>query len=290
MSTGQNFILNDFFKNLGGFELQEVFRYNEDVTLLFIDKWMEIEPSLRVGFTSKNGGVSKGVFSTNNLGLHVSDDYLDVIQNREILSRKLGISLENWITGEQVHNNRVQIVDSKDAGKGSRRIDSTLKGIDGLITNNKGLLCTAFFADCVPLFFFDPVTGYVGIAHAGWKGTVGKIAEAMVRKFLELGTKIDNLLVVIGPCISKENYEVDEYVKNQIQEEYHDKVLTSLGNKHYLLDLKQLNVEILVQSGVFRSNIDITNYCTFRDKELFFSHRRDYGKTGRMLGFIGYNC
>ncbi|WP_237706216.1 peptidoglycan editing factor PgeF [Ornithinibacillus scapharcae] len=266
-----------------------MFRHNDDVKLLFIDKWMEIEPSLRVGFTTKNGGVSRGDFSTNNLGLHVSDNPQDVLTNRNVLSSHLTIPLEKWIAGEQVHKNSVQIVDFKDAGKGSTSVDSALKEIDGLITNSKGILCTAFFADCVPLYFFDPVTGYIGIAHAGWKGTVGKIAEEMVRNFKELGSKLDDLFVAIGPCISKDNYEVDEYVKDQIQEEYRTQVLTPLGNKHYLLDLKQLNVEILVQSGVFRSNIDITNYCTFRDKELFFSHRRDNGKTGRMLGFIGYS-
>lgn len=277
------------FRRTGGNKLQEVFQYHEDLKLLFVDKWMGIFPSLKVGFTTKNGGVSKGYFATNNLGLHVSDDYEDVVKNRNILSKNLAVPLEDWIAGEQVHRSNIQIVDVKDAGKGSTSIDSSLKEIDGLITKSRGVLCTAFFADCVPLYFFDPVTGYIGIAHAGWKGSVGKIAKEMVRNFAELGVQLENLLVAVGPCISKENYEVDEFVKEQIQEEYRNKVLTPLGNKHYLLDLKQLNVEILVQSGVFRSNIDITNYCTFRDNELFFSHRRDNGKTGRMLGFIGYS-
>ncbi|WP_081755878.1 peptidoglycan editing factor PgeF [Paucisalibacillus sp. EB02] len=258
--------------------------------LLMINKWMEKDPNLKVGFTSRNGGTSKGYFSSNNFGLHVSDSYGDVIANREKLATTLNIPLEQWVSGEQVHHTSVHIADLADIGKGAKSVVSSLKGIDGLITRESGILCTAFFADCVPLFFFDPVTKYIGVAHAGWKGTVGRIAEEMTTKLLELGCDMKNLMVAIGPCISNEYYEVDEYVKEHIPMEHRKQVLTPVGNGHYLLDLKQLNVEILVQSGVFRSNIDITNYCTFRDENLFYSHRRDQGKTGRMLGFIGYSC
>ncbi|WP_026906037.1 peptidoglycan editing factor PgeF [Paucisalibacillus globulus] len=268
--------------------MQDVFEY-DGKQLLYIKKWMNIDSNLKVGFTSRNGGTSKGYFSTNNFGLHVSDSYDNAIENRNKLAKILHISLEQWVSGEQVHHNSIHIVESTDVGRGARSVESSLKGIDGLITRETAILCTAFFADCVPLFFFDPVTKYIGIAHAGWKGTVGRIAEEMTNKFLELGCNKNDVLVTIGPCISCEYYEVDEYVKNRIPQELADRVLTSVSDGHYLLDLKQLNVEILVQSGIFRSNIDITNYCTFRDENLFFSHRRDNGKTGRMLGFIGYS-
>jgi polyphenol oxidase len=268
--------------------LQDVFEY-DGKELLYIKKWMDIDSDLKVGFTSRNGGTSRGYFSTNNFGLHVSDNYDNVIGNRNKLAKTLNISLNQWVSGEQVHHNSIHIVELTDVGRGARSIESSLKGIDGLITRENTILCTAFFADCVPLFFFDPVTKYIGIAHAGWKGTVGRIAEEMTNKFLELGCNKKDVLVTIGPCISSEYYEVDEYVKNHIPQELAEIVLSPNSNGHYLLDLKQLNVEILVQSGIFRSNIDITNYCTFRDENLFFSHRRDNGKTGRMLGFIGYS-
>jgi polyphenol oxidase len=269
--------------------LEDIFQY-DGKELLYINKWMQLEPNLKVGFTSRNGGVSKGYYSTNNFGLHVSDNDEDVITNRNKLSMSLDIPIEKWVSGEQVHGTSIHNVKLADAGKGAKSVETSLKSIDGLLTNEKGILCTAFFADCVPLFFFDPVTKYIGIAHAGWKGTVGRIAEVMTNQFVELGTDLQDLRVAIGPCITKSNYEIDDYVKDRIPEEYREKVLTPVGNQHYLLDLKQLNVEILVQSGVFRSNIDVTNYCTFRDKDLFFSHRRDEGKTGRMLGFIGFSC
>lgn len=173
--------------------------------------------------------------------------------------------------------------------KGSVSYASSIKGTDGLVTNQKGLLCTAFFADCVPLFFFDPITGYIGIAHAGWKGSINRIAEKMVEAFIKVDVKAENLLVAIGPCISQQNYEVDERVVQSIRETDRVNVVRSLGKNRFLLDLKQLNVDILLQSGVLRHNIEITNYCTYRDENIFFSHRRDHGKTGRMLGFIGFS-
>ncbi|GGA83997.1 peptidoglycan editing factor PgeF [Ornithinibacillus halotolerans] len=258
--------------------------------LLLINKWKELNPNLQVGFTTRNGGNSKGDFESNNFGLHVSDDYKDVIANRRKLAETLTIPLDKWVAAEQIHSNKVYHVHVADAGRGSITIDSSIKGIDGLITKEKGILCTAFFADCVPLFFFDPHTEYIGIAHAGWQGSVKRIAEEMTKQFVKLGSNLEDILVVVGPCITYSNYEIDHFVFEQIPDDFRNQVTEPTNNNHYLLDLKQLNVEILVQSGIIRSNIDVTKYCTFRDNNLFFSHRRDNGKTGRMLGFIGYCC
>jgi len=265
----------------------EAFKEKES-TYLHIEKWQQLHPNLVAGFTTKNGGVSKSPFDTFNLGLHVPDNHEDVVTNRKKLAGQLMISLENWVSGEQVHDTMVKNITEIDKGKGAVSYESSIAGTDGLITNRKGILCTAFFADCVPLYFFDPVTGYIGIAHAGWKGTVGRIAEKMVKSFKEYGVLPENLLVVIGPSISMENYEVDNRVVNLICDKDRSKTVIKLGNNRFLVDLKQLNVEILLQTGVLRHNIDVTKYCTYRDKDLFFSHRRDHGKTGRMLGFLGF--
>ncbi|WP_099158006.1 peptidoglycan editing factor PgeF [Virgibacillus ndiopensis] len=260
----------------------------KDISYLHIEKWQELNPNLRVGFTTRKGGISKEPFKSFNLGLHVPDDKNDVIKNRQLLSSKLDIPLDDWVAGEQIHSNRIKIINNKDKGRGAVSFQDSLESIDGIITNQAGILCTAFFADCVPLFFFDPVSNYIGIAHAGWKGTVNRIAEQMVLKLQEAEVDISNLLVAIGPCISQKAYEVDDYVINHLSKEMIDKTAIKTKHNHYLLDLKQLNVEILLQCNVLRNNIDITNYCTLRDESLFFSHRRDNGKTGRMLGYIGY--
>ncbi|WP_085992463.1 peptidoglycan editing factor PgeF [Oceanobacillus senegalensis] len=267
--------------------MSDIFRQN-DTSYLHIEKWQQLHPKLIAGFTTRNGGNSSSPFHSLNMGLHVQDRLDDVLKNRERLAERLQISIENWVSGEQVHGTNLYHVTEEDKGKGATSLDSSLKGIDGLITNKKGIVCTAFFADCVPLYFFDPVTEYIGIAHAGWKGTVNGMAEKMVQSLTEKGAQAHNIQVVIGPCISQDMYEVDLHVIQHIDHRYKDKTIIQKENNRFLLDLKQLNVEILLLSGILRHNIDVTKYCTFKDDALFFSHRRDKGKTGRMLAFLGY--
>lgn len=272
--------------------LTEVFRLEpfkqNDKSFLTLTNWKEIEPSLQVGFTTRQGGVSKSPFKSFNLGLHVPDDKQDVIYNRKELAEKICISVENWVSGQQIHDTNIKIINDADKGKGAFSYEESISGIDGLITNQKGILCTAFYADCVPLFFFDPESGYIGIAHAGWKGTVNGIGKEMIKRLTEVGIDLHSLRVAVGPCIAKDAYEVDDHVVKNLTTAQKRNTTEKQDDKHYLLDLKKLNVEILLQSGVLRHNIEVTNYCTFRDEEMFFSHRRDHGKTGRMLGFIGF--
>ncbi|SFD82333.1 conserved hypothetical protein [Lentibacillus persicus] len=258
-------------------------------TNLVIESWQRVNPELQAGFSTRNDGVSEAPFDTLNLGLHVQDASEDVIANREKLAEAVQIPLDSWVSGEQTHQTNIHIVRDEDKGKGSLAHETSIKKIDGLITDRRGILCTAFFADCVPLFFFDPSTGWIGIAHAGWKGTVSRISQKMVDALQSAGVKPSELLVIIGPCISSDYYEVDERVVSQIPAELRNQSVVSLEDKRFLLDLKQLNKEILLQHGILSHNIEVTNYCTFRDESLFFSHRRDQGNTGRMLGYIGYN-
>lgn len=261
--------------------------YQEDPSFLTIKKWMKNHGSIIAGVTTRRGGNSSKPFNTLNMGFHVNDECEKVIMNRKLLSEKLAIPLSNWVCGEQVHETNIAVVTSHDAGKGTIDHHDALKKVDGFITNQKNILCTAYFADCVPIYYFDPVTNYIGIAHAGWRGTVNHIAKKMVEKLTTKGVDPENLYVVIGPCISQENYEVDERIIQQIDDEYIEKTVIKKADNRFLLNLKQLNMEILLQSGVLHHNIDITSYCTYGEKHLFFSYRRDKGKTGRMLGFIG---
>lgn len=263
---------------------------HEDESHLHIEKWQKINPKLTAGFTVRNGGFSTPPFHTLNCGLHVNDNPNDVIENKRLLSERLHFPMESWASGEQIHQTNIKRIKNEDKGKGSTAYENAIKGIDGMITNSSGILCTAFFADCVPLFFFDPKTRYIGLAHAGWKGTVGGMASKMVKRLQNESVDPADLLVVIGPCISQNFYEVDENVIKHIPFDLRKKTVQQNGENYSLLDLKQLNVDILLQSGVLRHNIDITNYCTFNDENLFFSHRRDNGKTGRMLGFLGFTA
>jgi len=257
-------------------------------THLTLQKWQAIDPQLIVGFSTRRGGISNSYYHSLNLGLHVADDPANVIENRKILAEKLAIPLERWVSGSQVHGSQIKVISENDCGQGATDFITSIAGVDGLITEAKNVLCTAFFADCVPLYFFDPISKYIGIAHAGWRGTVLGIGQRMVDTFKSLGVQKENLLVCIGPCISQKNYEVDDSVIANIPKRLLPRVIKRLPNKKYLLDLKQLNSKILLQSGILRHNIHITSYCTYQHDDLFFSHRRDAGKTGRMVGYIGY--
>ncbi|GAB3793603.1 peptidoglycan editing factor PgeF [Virgibacillus kimchii] len=261
----------------------------EKERILFIKKWQHKIPGLIAGFTTRNGGGSKAPFDTLNIGLHVNDEKQSVLANRKLVVDDLSFSINDWVSGEQVHKTNVKQLDHENKGSGATSNADSIPDTDGLITNKKGILCTAYFADCVPLYFLDPKTEYIGIAHAGWKGTVNGMASEMVAALKERGVPAENLHVVIGPCISSSYYEVDNHVVRHISSKYRESSVTPRGNNRYLLNLKQLNVDILLQAGVLRNNIDITNYCTYKDRELFFSHRRDEGKTGRMAGFIGFS-
>lgn len=258
-------------------------------SLLSLKKWEQIHPQLKVGFTSRRNGISDPPYHSFNLGLHVKDDEGQVLLNRKHLAQMLKFSLDHWVCSTQVHHTDIHIVKTlKDRGKGAYALDSALYGFDGLITKKKGVLLTAYFADCVPLFFFDPTTEMIGIAHAGWKGTVKGIGIKMIDSFKRLGVNPKHLLVGIGPSISKERYIVNYKVVRKVKQPYLKSVIKPIGCAQYLLDLKQLNIEILLQSGILRHNIYRSDYCTYDYYDLFFSHRRDGENTGRMMGYIGY--
>ncbi|MEK4963926.1 MULTISPECIES: peptidoglycan editing factor PgeF [Heyndrickxia] len=242
------------------------------------------------GFTVKNGGASTNFPGSLNLAFHVNDDPESVRKNREIIASAAGFPLSNWIGAEQTHEDHVQRVTRKDAGKGAADYRSSFPHTDGLYTDEKEILLVLAFADCVPVFFFAPKYGRVGIAHAGWKGTTRGIAAKMVEKWVKDGVPLDEIEVAIGPSICGECYLVDDRVIQAVRpwtgkEEKLPYVEKSPGQ--YALDLKQLNKIILQQAGIPESRIAISSLCTSSCEEDFFSHRRDHGATGRMLGFIG---
>lgn len=268
----------------------EPFILQEKEYLVLAD-WVQKFPNLKAGFTTKNGGQSKMEFSSLNLGFHVSDSLEAVRQNRNMIADKLSFPLENWVGAVQTHQVQIQKVTKRDRGRGAADYTSAFKETDGFFTTEKNILLTLCFADCVPIFFFHPQSGAIGIAHAGWKGTVKGIAEEMIRTFQSEGYEAKDILVAIGPSICENCYIVDEpvikLVKNRL--EGVDKKTYNLVNDHqFRLNLKECNREILLKAGVKSEHIQLTNYCTSCHQDYFYSHRRDQGKTGRLMGFIGW--
>ncbi|WP_163536729.1 peptidoglycan editing factor PgeF [Gracilibacillus sp. YIM 98692] len=263
----------------------EPFYYKADKGILTIDRWERENHNVIAGFTSRHGGESQAPYNTFNLGYHVEDDRQAVEGNRSKLADKIQVPLNQWVMAEQVHGNRVQVVTKSECGKGIYTLEDAVGQTDGLITNEPEVLCTGLFADCVPLFFYSKKAQIVGLSHAGWRGTVGNIAQQTIQQLTKNGVPLHDLEVVIGPSICMDCYRVDDNVIRHIPEAFQD-TYEQVKKDQYDLDLKRLNQYYLIKAGVPAANIYKTSYCTAHDS-LFFSHRKEKGKTGRMLGFIG---
>lgn len=256
-----------------------------------IPSWKELIPDLSVGFSTKSGGQSKGYYQSMNLALHVGDINEDVIANRHNLASILGFSFDAWTSGNQVHGNNIEVITEKKRGKGRFDLNDAVGNTDGIVTNVKDILLTSFYADCVPLFFLDPIKKVIGLAHAGWKGAVLKIGEKMVGTMVkEFNSNPSDIKTAIGPSIGQCCYEVNDKVINALQTEISvipDESIIDKKNGHFDLDLKIINRQILINAGIVPENIEMSLLCTSCENDLFFSYRRDQGNTGRMVSWIG---
>lgn len=242
-------------------------------------------------FSTRLGGVSEGCFSSMNLGFERGDKEEAVEENFKRIAKAVGFLPENIVFSDQVHDVKVKRV-GKDECQGSRRLsEKRLKGIDGIMTNEKDVVLVTSYADCVPLFFVDEKNHAIAASHAGWRGTVGRIGEITVKAMeKEFKTNPKDLKVVIGPSICQDCYEVSLDVAEQFME-LSDScnqivVKSSREEGKYQLNLWLANKEILVNAGVQSENIHISGLCTCCNSELLFSHRASNGKRGGLCGFL----
>ncbi|MBN8250166.1 peptidoglycan editing factor PgeF [Priestia flexa] len=259
-------------------------------SFMWLRPWMDENSQLLSGFTTKNGGISEPPFTSFNLGLHVHDNKEHVILNRELLANHLNMPLSNWVCAEQVHNSVVQKVTRKQSGKGMHAYEDGIAQTDGIYTNESNVLLALCYADCVPLYFYAPNHHMVGLAHAGWQGTVKDIAGEMIRKWVqEEQIPVEDIYAAVGPAIESCCYIVDDRVISAVNEVASSAdVYVQISPNQYRLDLKKLNVYLMKKAGVNEANITVSSHCTSCEDDLFFSHRRDQGKTGRMFSFIGF--
>ena len=229
-------------------------------------------------FTTRYGGVSVGDQASLNLAEGRGDSLENVEANFRILGRALGFDAEKIVTTLQTHSDIVRVVTKADCRGFLHR---NYPECDGLVTNDPGITLVVFTADCTPLLLHDPVTGAVGAAHAGWRGTAkaigAKVVEAMVESF---GCKPENIRAAIGPNIGKCHFETDADVPEAMIEAFGDEVkrfIEKRGEK-YFLDLKEINALVLRRAGV--QHIEISDACTYCESDRFWSHRVTKGKRG----------
>lgn len=198
-------------------------------------------------------------------------------KNLEELVEKLGLRKPSIVGLEQVHSKRILVVKKRSALKGIKT-----KGCDGILTDVSRIVLTVKVADCVPIFLVDPERRISGLIHAGWKGTLLGIVKEGVKQACQIfGSNPENLVVVLGPCIGACCYQVSDSLAILFPRDCLD--LTQDGIK---LDLVKANLKQLLKSGVRRGKIFSSGHCTFCDRSLFYSYRRDKDKEKRMTAFI----
>lgn len=242
------------------------------------------------GFSTRMGGVSAGDCATMNLSFERGDTEEAVRTNYELLGAAVGFSTDSLVFSRQTHTANVRVVTEADRGKGFLR-ERDYTDVDGLVTNVAGLTLATFYADCVPLFFVDPVHRAIGLSHSGWKGTVGKIGKATVEKMTEMyGTDPKDVLAAIGPSICQDCYEVSGDVIGQFQEAFDEKYWPELfcvkENGKYQLDLWRANELVFEEAGILPKHSSTTNVCTCCNPGYLFSHRASHGKRGNLGAFL----
>lgn len=239
-------------------------------------------------FTTRYGGASTDVFASLNLGLGRGDDPERVRENYRRVCQTLGVELGKLVLSSQVHEDTVRRVTLDDAGKGlDRSVDYKT---DGLTTNIPGLTLTTFGADCLTILLYDPVKKAIANVHAGWRGTaLGIVDRAVERMETEYGSRAPDLVVAIGPGISKccfeTHGEVPEAMSAALGEDL-SAFVASLGGGKYKVDLKGINALRLKRKGVLTTRIDTSPDCTMCSHEKYWSHRYTQGARGSQAALI----
>lgn len=236
------------------------------------------------GFSTREGGVSKGMFSSLNLSYTRGDDEAAVNENFRRIGEAVGFDHTKLVFSNQVHGTRIKRVGEDDCGK-------VMTGMDGLVTDVPGVPLYTGYADCVPLFFFDPEKKVAALAHSGWKGTVGRIGAKMVKVMEDgYGCRAKDIVAAVGPSICRDCYEVSGDVAKQFIKEFSDRrkeeFLDDKGNGKYQLDLWKANEIILTEAGILPEHLDITDLCTCCNSDVLFSHRATKGRRGNLGAFI----
>ncbi|MEC9487982.1 MAG: peptidoglycan editing factor PgeF [Halanaerobium sp.] len=245
--------------------------------------WEEIE-WLEHCFTTREGGISIGAYTSLNLGLHTDDNPENVRENRARLAGAFSFMPDAFVCAEQIHGNKVAVVTGKDRGRGAMQNEDALQETDGMVTDNASLPLLSFYADCVPVMVIDRNKRAIGIGHAGWKGTLERIGAELVAQFRRaFNSNPEELEAWIGPAIGACCYEVDDRVSKPFQKEFpfFASIYQPTEGERGYLDLKETNRRILLKAGLRETRVTVSKLCTSCQQELFFSYRRD-GRCGRM--------
>lgn len=218
--------------------------------------------------TTRNGGVSTGVYESLNLALHVGDDDARVVENRTRAATAIGATLDDLVFCNQTHGRDVAIVTAADRGRGTTSLGSAVEGTDAVVTAEPGPVLVMMVADCVPIVLYSPAAHVAAVVHSGWRGTVARVSDAALDAMGALGVDADDVIAGVGPAADPERYQVGQEVADAVAGCFGggtDGVLRPDGRHHengeatYLFDLWAANRRILLEAGVRRERIHVTH-------------------------------
>jgi polyphenol oxidase len=238
-------------------------------------------PGLVHAVFTRHGGVSPAPWMSLNLGGLGGDSKENVVENRRRIFDAVGLPVESIYDAWQVHGTNIICTDKP------RPLDLAHVKADGILTNNPQVTLFMRFADCVPIFLYDPVHRVVGMVHAGWQGTLHKIAQITVERMIsEYGCHPGDILAAIGPSIGPDHYEIGPDVDDQVKAAFPDdstRFLLERQGKTFF-DLWRTNQVILEKAGV--THTQLAGLCTACNTQDWYSHRAEQGKTGRFGALI----
>ena len=245
-------------------------------------------PFVRHGFSTRLGGVSEGIFASMNLSFTRGDEPAAVRENFRRFCTAAGMDDRQVVISAQEHHVQIRNVTADDRGRGVDR-ERGYSDIDGLLTDEPGVVLCTQYADCVPLLFVDPVKRVVGTSHSGWKGTVARIGAVTVERMAaDYGCRREDILAGVAPSIGPCCFEVDEPVYLAFQQAglldtgcFEEKA----GGKYHL-NLWEINRRILLEAGLSAQHVTLTDLCTRCRPDLFWSHRAAGAQRGSLAAFI----
>ncbi|HHV35213.1 MAG TPA: peptidoglycan editing factor PgeF [Syntrophomonadaceae bacterium] len=239
----------------------------------------------RALFTTRLGGVSRGCYSSLNLGYHTGDQPDAVTANRRLTAQALDIKDDRFFTVNQVHGDRVLVIESETdvfSKKGSRA--------DAMVTHLQDVALTIFCADCQAVYIYDPLQRVIAIAHSGWRGTVARVAANCLQVMSHLyGSRPRDCRTALSPAAGCCCYEVGENVCAAVKEAFPglwQRLLAKKDTDRWHFKISQANSLVLQDAGVRKENICISKLCTICRQDIFFSHRGSKGTTGRMAAVL----
>ncbi len=237
------------------------------------------------GFTARSGGVSEGGFSSLNLSFTRPENRENVMENYRIFCRAAQIPFETMVMDNYEHGTNVIRVDRADAGKGY--LHDPLPPCDGLVTNDPSVTLITGHADCMAFYFVDAVKRCIGLAHAGWRGALGRIGARVVSMMAqEYGSNPADIIAGVGPSICPDCFEVGHNVAEEFGGAFPDLpcVLPQKDARPHV-DLWMVAAKQFVEAGVLPEHISLFGVCTMTTPRLY-SHRRDKGNTGGMAAYL----